>query len=82
LSRTPTSGTDIPLNIHSSGMRWIVRSGEPLVEPTHVEQPNHLSDHAVGFRLVAGPGQSLEHHGPDTSEREFAREHQPVGPCS
>ena len=78
----PKSGTDIPLKIH-----WYAGFGgssEPLnrlVEPAHVEQSNHLADHAVGLRLVAGCGQPLQHDGPDTGQREFAREHQPIRAC-
>ena len=64
------------------GVRRIVRSGEPLVEPTHIQLSNHLADHAVGLRLVAGRGQSLEHHGPNAGQRQLARHHESIRACT
>ena len=54
-------------------------AAEDVIEATHVELPDDLSDKAVSLGFVARPRQPVQHHRPDAGKRELARQQQPVG---
>ena len=69
----------MPANIHSCiGAGRPVGTAERLVETAHVEQPDDLSDKAVGLRLLARARQFVEDDGAHSGQRELAGEHQSV----
>ena len=63
-----------------AGLGRLVVAAEGLIEATHVEQSNHLSDKAVGLRFGARARQRVQHDGPDPGQCQLAGQQQPVGP--
>ncbi|PQM45511.1 hypothetical protein C1Y40_04335 [Mycobacterium talmoniae] len=70
--RNPAEGSE-------RGWRRPGRATQLVVEPAHVEHPNHLPDKAVGFGLGAGLGKRVQHDRAHAGQREFAGGHQSVG---